>query len=109
MDSGLRRLQLNILPAKRLLLRKLLIRYCNLILRFNEKYVEWGCEEKFQEDDTQVWDNNSTQGKEQLLSRKIHSGARNRLIPVSVEWGGSRRIRAHRVKIPEKDAAFETL
>ncbi|GBN98059.1 hypothetical protein AVEN_231693-1 [Araneus ventricosus] len=29
---------------------------------------------------------------------KIHSGSRNRLIPVSVEWGGLRRKRAHRVK-----------
>ncbi|GBO46656.1 hypothetical protein AVEN_120244-1 [Araneus ventricosus] len=43
---------------------------------------------KFQADDTQVLAINCTQRKEQLFSRKIHSGARNRLSPVSVEWGG---------------------
>ncbi|GBM57004.1 hypothetical protein AVEN_146034-1 [Araneus ventricosus] len=54
--------------------------------------------QKFQEDDTQVWAINSQQRKELLFSRKIHSGAQNRLSPASVEWGGLRRIRAHRVK-----------
>ncbi|GBO23594.1 hypothetical protein AVEN_73280-1 [Araneus ventricosus] len=53
--------------------------------------------QKFQEDDTQVWEINCTERKEQLFSRKILSGARNRLSPVSIEWGGLRRIRAHRV------------
>ncbi|GBM43712.1 hypothetical protein AVEN_60515-1 [Araneus ventricosus] len=53
--------------------------------------------QKFQKEDTQVWEINCTQKKEQLLSRKILSGARNRLIPVSVKWGGLRRIKAHRV------------
>ncbi|GBL72434.1 hypothetical protein AVEN_115355-1 [Araneus ventricosus] len=54
--------------------------------------------QKFQEDDTQVWAINCTQRKEQLFSRKIFSGTRNCLNPVSIEWGGFRRIRAHRVK-----------
>ncbi|GBL86542.1 hypothetical protein AVEN_194800-1 [Araneus ventricosus] len=50
-----------------------------------------------EEDDIQVWAINCQQRKEPLFSRKIFSGARNRLSPVSVEWGGLRRIRAHRV------------
>ncbi|GBM29499.1 hypothetical protein AVEN_73071-1, partial [Araneus ventricosus] len=37
--------------------------------------------------------------KEPLFSRKIHSGARNRPSPASVEWGGLRRFRAHRDKV----------
>ncbi|GBM03572.1 hypothetical protein AVEN_51045-1 [Araneus ventricosus] len=52
---------------------------------------------KFQKDDTQVWAINCQQRKEPLFSRKIHSGARNRLSPASVEWGGLRRDRVHRV------------
>ncbi|GBM86383.1 hypothetical protein AVEN_60102-1 [Araneus ventricosus] len=47
---------------------------------------------KFQEDDTQVWEINCQQRNEPLFSSKTHSGFRNRLIPVSVEWGGLRRI-----------------
>ncbi|GBL77065.1 hypothetical protein AVEN_12713-1 [Araneus ventricosus] len=57
--------------------------------------------QKFQEDDTQVWAINCTKRKEPLFSRKIHSGARNRLSPVSVEWGGLRRIRVHRVNVQQ--------
>ncbi|GBL96296.1 hypothetical protein AVEN_205091-1, partial [Araneus ventricosus] len=41
---------------------------------------------------------NCQQRKEPLFSRKIQSGARNRLSPASVEWGGLRRDTAHRVK-----------
>ncbi|GBN68622.1 hypothetical protein AVEN_98638-1 [Araneus ventricosus] len=54
--------------------------------------------QKFQEDDTQLWAANYQQRKEPLFSCKSHSGARNRLSPASVEWGGLRRDRAHRVK-----------
>ncbi|GBM83549.1 hypothetical protein AVEN_252128-1, partial [Araneus ventricosus] len=54
--------------------------------------------EKFQEDDTQFCSINCKQSKEPLFSRKIHSGARNHLIPASVEWGGLKRVRAHKVK-----------
>ncbi|GBM70229.1 hypothetical protein AVEN_31466-1 [Araneus ventricosus] len=54
--------------------------------------------QKFQEYDTQVWAINCTQIKEKLLSREIHSGDRSRQSPASVEWGGLRRVRAHRVK-----------
>ncbi|GBN00232.1 hypothetical protein AVEN_38746-1 [Araneus ventricosus] len=52
----------------------------------------------FQADDSQVWAMNCTQRVEPFFFSKIHSGARNRLSPVSVEWGGFRRIRSHRVK-----------
>ncbi|GBM22776.1 hypothetical protein AVEN_196135-1 [Araneus ventricosus] len=48
--------------------------------------------QKFQDDDTQVWAINCTQRKEQLFSRKLHSGVRNRLSPVPVEWRGLRLI-----------------
>ncbi|GBM58870.1 hypothetical protein AVEN_87162-1 [Araneus ventricosus] len=53
---------------------------------------------KFQEDDTQVWTINCQQRKEPLFSSKIHSGARKRPSPASVEWGGLRRNRPHRNK-----------
>ncbi|GBN08440.1 hypothetical protein AVEN_189073-1 [Araneus ventricosus] len=43
--------------------------------------------QKFQEVDTQVWAINFQQRKEPLFSLKIHSDARNRLSPASVEWG----------------------
>ncbi|GBN24906.1 hypothetical protein AVEN_8103-1 [Araneus ventricosus] len=54
--------------------------------------------QKFQEDDSQDWAINCQQRKELLFFRKIHSVARNCPSPVSVEWGGLRRVRAHRVK-----------
>ncbi|GBN16714.1 hypothetical protein AVEN_188031-1 [Araneus ventricosus] len=53
--------------------------------------------QKFQADDPQGWATNCQQRNELLFSRKIHSVARNCLSPVSVEWGGLRRLRAHRV------------
>ncbi|GBM59206.1 hypothetical protein AVEN_60404-1 [Araneus ventricosus] len=53
---------------------------------------------KFQEDDTQIWAINCQQRKESLFSHKIHSDSRNRPRPASVEWGGLRRDRVHRVK-----------
>ncbi|GBN24271.1 hypothetical protein AVEN_123463-1 [Araneus ventricosus] len=53
--------------------------------------------QKFQDDDIQVWVINCQQRKEQLFSRKIHSGARNRPSPASVDWGSLRRFRAYRV------------
>ncbi|GBM55511.1 hypothetical protein AVEN_164407-1 [Araneus ventricosus] len=52
--------------------------------------------QKFQEDDTQGWAINFQQRKELLFSRNIHSVVGNRLSLVSVEWGGLRRVRAHR-------------
>ncbi|GBN43898.1 hypothetical protein AVEN_274539-1 [Araneus ventricosus] len=55
--------------------------------------------QKFQEDDTKVWAINRQQRKEQHFFRKILKKiGPNRLSPVSVEWGGLRRDRAHRVK-----------
>ncbi|GBM61695.1 hypothetical protein AVEN_57126-1 [Araneus ventricosus] len=53
--------------------------------------------QKFQQDDTQGWAINCQQRKELLFSLKIHPVARNCLSPVSVEWGGLRRVSAHRV------------
>ncbi|GBM93926.1 hypothetical protein AVEN_1696-1 [Araneus ventricosus] len=55
--------------------------------------------QKFREDDTRVTTFNCQQRKEPFFSRKIHSGDRNRLSPVFVEWGGLRRVRAHRIKL----------
>ncbi|GBM91643.1 hypothetical protein AVEN_107750-1 [Araneus ventricosus] len=53
--------------------------------------------QKFQEDDTQIWAINCHQRKKPLFSPKIRSGARNHLCSASVEWGGLRRDRTHRV------------
>ncbi|GBO03923.1 hypothetical protein AVEN_158725-1 [Araneus ventricosus] len=53
--------------------------------------------QKFQEDDTQDWAINCQQRKELLFFSKIHSVARNCPSTVSIEWGGLRRVRAHRV------------
>ncbi|GBO25930.1 hypothetical protein AVEN_48352-1 [Araneus ventricosus] len=64
--------------------------------------------QKFQEDDIQVWAVNCQQRKELLFSRKIDSGARNRLSQASIEWGGLRRDRAHRVNALKPDV-FLTL
>ncbi|GBN70775.1 hypothetical protein AVEN_265431-1 [Araneus ventricosus] len=58
--------------------------------------------QKFQEGDIEVWTIMFQQRKEPLFSHKIHSGDRNRLSPTSVEWGGFRRNRAHRVKDEER-------
>ncbi|GBM08329.1 hypothetical protein AVEN_101452-1 [Araneus ventricosus] len=54
--------------------------------------------QNFQEDDTRIWAINCQQRKEPLFSRKICSGALNRLSPASVDWAGLGRNRAHRVK-----------
>ncbi|GBN21524.1 hypothetical protein AVEN_74960-1 [Araneus ventricosus] len=54
--------------------------------------------QKFQEDGIQVWAINYQQRKEKLFSRKIRSGAKKRLSSASIERGGLRRNRAHRVK-----------
>ncbi|GBN68398.1 Arylsulfatase J [Araneus ventricosus] len=47
--------------------------------------------------DIEVWAINCQQRKEPPISRKIRSGTRKRLSPVSVEWGGLRRDSALRV------------
>ncbi|GBN45266.1 Arylsulfatase B [Araneus ventricosus] len=51
---------------------------------------------KFQEHDIEVWTINCQQRKEPPISRKIRSGARQRLCPASFEWGGLRRDSAQR-------------
>ncbi|GBM49186.1 hypothetical protein AVEN_103801-1 [Araneus ventricosus] len=54
--------------------------------------------QNFQKNGTRMWAINCQQRKGLLFSRKMHSGTRNRRVQASVEWGGLRRYRDHRVK-----------